>query len=181
MAGERAQLPPAGQSHTFNVLSSDAETRAARPASPPPRDPFFVAGEGAQLAPAAQLPHLQRIVPRRRDRTLPVRCHRHRIDLSRVAGEGAQLAPAVQLPHLQRCPKNPRPRAARLGVTATALTDPSGRSRVRSSRPLSSSHTFSVLSLRGRRLCASRPVVTATALVYASLVTGEGAQLAPAV
>ena len=39
-----------------------------------------IAGERGQDFSGFQVPHLYRVVPRRRDRALPVRRHRHRID-----------------------------------------------------------------------------------------------------
>jgi hypothetical protein len=61
-----------------------------------------IAGKGNQDFSGFQVPQFHRIVRRRRDRALPVRRHRHRIDSPWVAGEGVQFASAGQIPHLQR-------------------------------------------------------------------------------
>ena len=68
-------------------------------------------------------------------------CH-----LTRVPFEGAQQAPALQVPHLERLSADPETMRPS-GVSATAFTPSVWPSRVRSRRPLSRSHTLSVLSL----------------------------------
>ena len=72
---------PLSSSHTFSVLSQDAET-ARRPSAvtATPLTESAVALQRAQLAAAFQLPHLQRVVPRRRHRAPPVGRHRHAVD-----------------------------------------------------------------------------------------------------
>ena len=148
----------ASRSHTFSVWSSDAET-ARLPSgvtATPLTSPVWPV-EGAQLAPALQIPHLQRLVLRRGDRPPPVRRSPPRPDSIRVACEGAQLAPALQIPHLQRLVRDAetarRPsRAHRHAPDSARMMWPSS---VRSSRPLSRSHTFSVLSPDAET--ASRP------------------------
>ena len=48
-----------------------------------------VAGECGDYGSCFQVPHLQRLVTRRGDRTPPIPAHRHAPDPARVAGEGA--------------------------------------------------------------------------------------------
>ena len=73
-----ASASPPDSSHTFSVLSEDAET-TSRPSrlTATPRDCFRVAFQGAQFAPAGQFPHLQRLVRGSGNRQLPVGAHRH--------------------------------------------------------------------------------------------------------
>ena len=100
-----------------------------------------------QLAPARQVPDLQRPVLRGRDRAPPVRRHRHRHDpVAHGPRACAARAPLARSQTFSVRSSSPRPRAARPGVTATAMTQPAWPSSVRSSRPAARSQTFSVLS-----------------------------------
>ncbi len=129
---------PLSTSHTFSVLSQDAET-ASRPSSliATPLTPARVALQGAHLAPALHIPHLQRLVQQTR-----------------------------------------RPPAARPRSSPRPGPQPVWPSRVRSSRPLSTSHTFSVWSSDAET--ARRPSrLTATPRTDTSVAL-EGTQLAPA-
>ena len=86
---------------------SDGPRKRRPPTSPSPLtgsaiDPVGVALEGLWRSCHFHIRSLALLVTGGRDRALPVRRHRHRIDHTCVAGESAQLAPARQFPHLHR-------------------------------------------------------------------------------
>jgi hypothetical protein len=61
-----------------------------------------IAGKSDKHVTCFQVPHLERLVPRHRDRSQPVLTQGHAIDFTTMAGEGTQLAPALYIPHFQR-------------------------------------------------------------------------------
>ncbi len=82
----------------------------------------------------------------RGDRQLSVRTSRHAVDRIGVAFEGAQLAPALHVPHLQRLVIGRRDRQPSIRRDTLRRDRTEWPSQVHRSRPLSASHTFSVLS-----------------------------------
>jgi hypothetical protein len=61
-----------------------------------------ITGERGQDCPCFQIPELQRVVPRSRNRTPPVQTHRHAINPPSVPLQRAQFASSFQIPDLQR-------------------------------------------------------------------------------
>ena len=102
--------------------------------------------EGAQLAPARRIPHLQR-VSTPRDNGAPVGRERDSVHASLCPVRVRSCAPTRRIPQLQQsCPRSPTTMVRPSGENATALTRLPCPVRVRSSRPLAASHSFIVLS-----------------------------------
>ena len=161
------------------MLSQDAETARRPSAVTATPTPVGVACERAQFAAAFQIPHLQRVVIRaRRPRAArPASPPRHR-PAAEWPARVRSLAAALQIPHLQRVVIRRGDRPPPVRRHRHAMTPSEWPARVRSSRPLSRSHTFSVLSSDAET--ARRPSgVTATPLTRVR-VAFERAQLAPA-
>jgi len=109
-----------------------------------------IAGEGSEDFFGFELPHLQRLVHRRRDRALPVRRHRHRSDTICVTREGLQLPSASQIPHF------PRPVIRRRDRPLPVRRHHHCSDSIRESRPASSSCGAGLALPRDQRCCVSR-------------------------
>src|SRR5271165_2144402 len=90
---------PLCMSHTRSVLSRDAET-ARRNGDP--IHPISVAFERTDSLAALQVPHPQRLVRGRRDRTLTIRRDSNPVYRITVAFERTDGLAALQVPHPQR-------------------------------------------------------------------------------
>src|SRR5271165_930364 len=90
---------PLSRFHTRSVLSRDAET-ARRNGDP--IHPISVAFERTHGLAALQLPHPQRVVRGRRDRTLTIRRDSNPVYRITVAFERTDGLAALQVPHPQR-------------------------------------------------------------------------------
>ena len=125
-----------------------------------------VAGESCNHSSAFQIPDLQRFVLRSGDRAPPIRRHRHAMTRIRVARQRAQFLAAFQIPDLQRLVLRSGDRSPPIRTHRHAIDTARVACSVRSSRPLSRSHTFSVLSPEAET--ARRPSgLTATPLTEA--------------
>ena len=92
-----------------------------------------MAGEGAQLLTAGQVPDLDRAVVGGGEGQATVGTHRHRPHLPGVAGEGAQLLTAGQVPDLDRAVGEAERARRPSALTATEFTPWAWPARVRRS------------------------------------------------
>ena len=117
----------------------------------------------ATVAPVSRSHTLSVLSAGRGDGAPPVRRHRHAIDTDGVAGERAHFGAGLQIPYLERLVPGSGDGAPPVRLTATPLTASEWPASVRSSAPVSRSHTLSVLSPDAET--ARRPSgVTATPL-----------------
>jgi hypothetical protein len=115
---------PLSRSQTFRVRSPEPET-ARRPSGvTATARPPGVAGEGAELLPALQVPDLQGAIPGAGDRPAAVRGQGHRPDRAGVAGEGAELLPLSRSQTFRVLSSEPETARRPSGVRATARTRP---------------------------------------------------------